>query len=70
MGILDQQLNLKRKIRLLLKIKDDAVSANYDVIVISPIYGCFGAVWKPDSACMVYNYCNNYNYYTLLSGKN
>ena len=28
---------------------DDVMSANYDVIVIFPIYSQFGAIRKPDS---------------------
>ena len=28
---------------------DNVMLANYDVIVIFPIYGQFGAIWKPDS---------------------
>ena len=31
--------------------------ANYDAIVILPMYGLFGAIWKPDSgrvACKTY----------------
>ena len=31
------------------KLEDDAMLANCDVIVIFPIYGQFGAIWKPDS---------------------
>ena len=38
------------------KIDDGVVSTNYDVIVIFPIYGLFGAIWKPDSGCMAYNF--------------
>ena len=30
-------------------INDDVISENYDVIVIFPIYGQFGAMQKPDS---------------------
>ena len=28
---------------------DDVMSRNYDIIAIFPIYGQFGAIWKPDS---------------------
>ena len=35
------------------KIDDDVMSANCDVIVVFPIYGQFGAIWKTDSGCMV-----------------
>ena len=31
------------------KINGGVLSANFDVIVIFPIYGQFGAIWKPDS---------------------
>ena len=31
------------------KVDDDVMSTNYDVIVIFPIYGQFGAIRKPDS---------------------
>ena len=36
------------------KIDDDVMSANCEVIVVFPIYGQFGAIWKTDSGCMVY----------------
>ena len=51
------------------KIDDDVLSANYEVIVIFPIYGQFGAVRKPDSgriACKTYIFINS----NLLSNKN
>ena len=35
------------------KINDDTMSVNCDVIVFFPIYGQFGAIWKPDAECMV-----------------
>ena len=43
--------------------------ANYDVIIIFPIYGQFGAIWKPDSRCIV---CKTYIFINskLLSYKN
>ena len=31
------------------KFDDDVVSTNYDIIIIFPIYGQFGAICKPDS---------------------
>ena len=34
-------------------IDDGVMSANCDVIVIFPIYGQFGAIWKPDSGRIV-----------------
>ena len=49
----------KTKVR---KFDDDVMSANYDVIVIFPIYGQFGAIWKPDSeriACKTYIFNNS-----------
>ena len=36
------------------KFKDEVLSANYDVIVIFPIYGQFGAIQKPDSGCKIH----------------
>ena len=36
---------------------DDFMSANYDVTVIFPIYGQFGAIRKPDSGSIV---CKTY----------
>ena len=39
------------------KVDDDVMSASRDVIVISPIYGQFGAIRKPDSSRIV---CKNY----------
>ena len=44
------------------KFDDDVMSANYDVIVIFPIYGQFGGIWKPDSeriACKTYIFNNS-----------
>ena len=35
------------------KIGDDVMLANCEVIVIFPIYGQFGAIWKPDSRGIV-----------------
>ena len=36
------------------KFDDEVMSENYNVIVISPIYGQFGAIPKPDSGRIVY----------------
>ena len=50
-------------------IDDDFMSPNCDVIVIFPIYGHFGGIWKPDSGrivCKTYIFINS-NY---LSYKN
>ena len=51
------------------KFEDGVMSANYDVIVIFLIYGQFGAIRKPDSACTV---CKAYIFINsnLLSYKN
>ena len=40
---------------------NEAMSANYDVIVIFPIYDQFGAIRKPDSISMV---CKTYIFIT------
>ena len=51
------------------KIDDDVMSENCDVIAIFPIYGQFGAIWKPDSGrivCKTYIFINS----NLLSYKN
>ena len=49
--------------------KIDAMSANCDVIDIFSIYGQFGQIQKPDSACKV---CKTYIFINsnLLSSKN
>ena len=51
------------------KFDDDFLSKNCDVIVILPIYGQFGAIWMPDSRCIV---CESYIFINsdLLSYKN
>ena len=36
------------------KFEDDIKSANRDVNVTFPFYGQFGAIWKPDSRCIVF----------------
>ena len=38
-------------------IDNDVLSANFEVIVIFPIYGQFGGIWKPDSRCIA---CKTY----------
>ena len=35
-------------------INDDVISENYDIIIIFPIYGQFGAMQKPDFGRIVY----------------
>ena len=43
------------------KIDDEVISENYDAIVIFPIYGQFGVIWKPDSrpiVCKTYVFIN------------
>ena len=47
----------KRNTETSKKFEDDALSTNYDVIVIFPIYGQFGAIRKLDSRRMV---CRTY----------
>ena len=51
------------------KLGDGVMSKNCDVIAIFPIYGQFGAIWKPDSRRIVrkiYVFINS----NLLSYKN
>ena len=43
---LDKERNVK-------KINDVTMSPNCDVIIIFPIYGQFGAIWKPVSGRIV-----------------
>ena len=48
------------------KINDEVISVNFDVIVISPIYGKFGAIRKPDSERMIsktYIFINSITFY-------
>ena len=48
---------------------NDIMLENYDVIVIFPVYGQFGGIWKPDSrriVCKTYVSINS----ILLSYKN
>ena len=45
------------------KIDDNVMSANYDVIVSFPIYGHFGAIQKPDSERM------DFNFYIFIDSK-
>ena len=51
------------------KFDDDVISKSCDVISIFPIYGQFGAIWKPDSRCIVYKIYIFFNS-NLLSYKN
>ena len=46
----EKQTNVK-------KTNDDAMLANWDVIVIFPVYGQFGAILKPDSGRII---CKTY----------
>ena len=39
------------------KIDNDILSENCNVIAIFPVYSQFGAIWKPDSRCIV---CKTY----------
>ena len=49
----------KKNMATLKKIDDDVMSANSDVIVVFPIYGWFGAIWKPDFGGMVCRFWTN-----------
>ena len=51
------------------KFDDEVMSENYNVIVISPIYGQFGAISNPDSGRIVYK-TNIFINSNLLSYKN
>ena len=51
------------------KFDDEVMSENYNVIVISPIYGQFGAIPMPDSGRIVYK-TNIFINSNLLSYKN
>ena len=68
-GNLDQWLNLTRETKNRQKIDDNFISVNCDVNVISPIYGQFRAMQKPDSGrivCKTYTLTNT----RILSCKN
>ena len=59
----------KRNKRTSRKLDDQVMPTNYDVIVIFPIYGQFGAIRKPDSGrtvCKIYIFINS----NLLSYNN
>ena len=51
------------------KLDDDVISRNCEVIAVFPIYGRFGAIWNPDSGCIV---CKIFVFIksNLLSSKN
>ena len=54
------------------KFDDEVMSANWDVIVIFPIYGQFEAIRKPDSgriACKTYIFIRNNFYLTKNENK-
>ena len=40
--------NLDKRNKTTSKNGNDVTSANCDVIIFFPIYGQFGAIWKPD----------------------
>ena len=63
------ELKLTRETKQRQKIDNDAILAYCEVIVICLIYGQSGAIWKPDSGCIV---CKNYTFINsnLLSYKN
>ena len=53
---------LRKETRQLIKMDDDIILENYDVIVISSIYSKFAAIRKPDSertACKTYIFINS-----------
>ena len=59
----------KRHTATLQKSDNDVMSAKYDVIVVFPIYGQFGAIRKPDfggMSCKIWNFINS----TFSSYKN
>ena len=47
----------REKRQRLKKIDDDIMPTNCNVVIIFPIYGQFGAIWKSDSECMI---CETY----------
>ena len=54
--ILDKLTKIDRRNKTMArKLDDDVISDNCDIIVIFPIYGQFGAIWKPDSGRI---FCN------------
>ena len=59
----------KRNKAKLKKFDDDVTSANCDVTIIFPVFGQFGAIWKPHSGRIV---CKTYIsiYSNFLSYKN
>ena len=63
------KLDNKRNKTTSKKFDDNVMSENCDVIAIFPIYGQFGAIWKPDSSrivCKTYIFINS----NLLAYKN
>ena len=53
----DIDLNLTRETKQHKKSGSAVISSNCDVIVVSPIYGQFGAIQKPDFGCII---CKTY----------
>ena len=57
------------------KFDDDLMSGNCDVIVIFPMYGYIGAIWKPDSGGAIYKtyifitFYLNFNFFILQKPK-
>ena len=52
----------KRNKTISKKFDDDVISKNCDVIVVFPIFGQFGAVWKPNyghRVCKTYVFINS-----------
>ena len=59
----------KRNKTTLKKFDNDVISKNCDVIAIFPIYGQFGAIWKPDSGRIVCKTCISINSNSLFYEK-
>ena len=62
----------KRNKKTSKKFDDDVMSENFDVIVIFPIYGQFGAIRKPDSrriVCKTYIFIKNSFYLTKTENR-
>ena len=58
---------LDKRNKMSKKFDDDLMLENCDVIVVFPIYGQFGAIWKPDSThivCKTYIFINS-NFFVL-----
>ena len=47
------KIDMRNK-KTLKSLDDEVIWGSFDFIVIFPIYSQFGAIWKPDSRCIVY----------------